>query len=240
MKNKWGYLVMTQKWYEKNLIIILFLILFFPIGVFLMWRYSKWSIVIKIVILIFFGLFMIINLASNLGNNIKAMQSKKNNTSEQQDFYENIQKELNGKTEKNGKDVNKAEMKTYESIVNDKLKLRAAQNTSEAVDEIITISKKDAQRLSDSDSKVKEAIIFINNNYNNYWSDNNKMEKTIYYGALLGNLNGNEHMKKLGDNSVKVVKYVYTNVKKIEDESTQANLVQIKKSLDLIPDLYKK
>lgn len=229
---------MTQKWYEKDLIIILFLILFFPIGVFLMWKYSKWSIVIKIVILIFFGLFIIINLASNLGNNIKAMQSKKNNTSEQQEFYENIQRELNEKIEKNGKNVDKAEVKTYESIVDDKLKLKSTPNTSEAVDEIITISKKDAQRLSDSE--VKEAIMFINNNYNNYWSDNNRMEKTIYYGALLGNLNNNEHIKKLGNDSVQVVKYVYTNVKKIDDESTQSNLVQIKKSLDLIPDLYKK
>lgn len=231
---------MTQKWYEKNLIIILFLILFFPIGVFLMWKYSRWNIVIKIVILIFFGLFMIINLASNLGNNIKAMQSKKNNTSEQQELYDNIQKELNGKTEKNGKDVNKAEIKTHESIVDDKLKLRAAPNTSEAVDEIIAISKKDAQRLSVSNSEIKEAIIFINNNYNNYWSDNNTMGKAIYYGALLENSNSDEHMKKLGNDTVKVVKYVYTKVEKIEDESTQANLVQIKKSLDLIPDLYKK
>ncbi|WP_079441708.1 hypothetical protein [Clostridium chromiireducens] len=144
---------MTQKWYEKNLIIILFLILFFPIGLLLMWKYSKWDVAIKIVILIFFGLFVIINLASNIGNNIKAMQSKRNYTSEQQELYENIQEELNKKTENNGKDVKKAEIKNYESIVDDKLKLKATPNTIEAVDEIISISKKDAQRVSDSEVK---------------------------------------------------------------------------------------
>ncbi|RII33580.1 hypothetical protein D2A34_17785 [Clostridium chromiireducens] len=229
---------MTQKWYEKNLIIILFLILFFPIGLLLMWKYSKWDVAIKIVILIFFGLFVIINLASNIGNNIKAMQSKRNYTSEQQELYENIQEELNKKTENDGKDVKKAEIKNYESIVDDKLKLKATPNTIEAVDEIISISKKDAQRVSDSE--VKEAIMFINNNYNNYWSDNNTMRKAMYYGALLENSNSGEHMKELGKDTVQAVKYVYINVEKIGDKSTQANLVRIKKSLDLIPDLYKK
>ncbi|OPJ58108.1 hypothetical protein CLCHR_40680 [Clostridium chromiireducens] len=118
-----------------------------------MWKYSKWDVAIKIVILIFFGLFVIINLASNIGNNIKAMQSKRNYTSEQQELYENIQEELNKKTENNGKDVKKAEIKNYESIVDDKLKLKATPNTIEAVDEIISISKKDAQRVSDSEVK---------------------------------------------------------------------------------------
>ena len=67
-----------------------------------------------------------------------------------------------------------------------------------------------------------------------------KWKKPYIMEPYWENLNGNEHMKKLGNDSVQVVKYVYTNVKKIDDESTQSNLVQIKKSLDLIPDLYKK
>ncbi|OPJ58107.1 hypothetical protein [Clostridium chromiireducens] len=82
--------------------------------------------------------------------------------------------------------------------------------------------------------------MFINNNYNNYWSDNNTMRKAMYYGALLENSNSGEHMKELGKDTVQAVKYVYINVEKIGDKSTQANLVRIKKSLDLIPDLYKK
>ena len=33
----------TQKWYQKPLGIIVLLFLFFPVGLFLMWKYSNWS-----------------------------------------------------------------------------------------------------------------------------------------------------------------------------------------------------
>lgn len=59
---------MNQKWYEKNLAIILFLIFFFPVGLFLMWKYSKWNKTIKIVISVFFGLILIWNISNNKNN----------------------------------------------------------------------------------------------------------------------------------------------------------------------------
>jgi hypothetical protein len=54
--------MMNQKWYEKNLAIILFLIFFFPVGLFLMWKYSRWNKVAKIVISIFFAIVLISNM----------------------------------------------------------------------------------------------------------------------------------------------------------------------------------
>lgn len=36
-----------NKWYQKTGWIIALLILFFPVGLFLMWRYSKWSFIVK-------------------------------------------------------------------------------------------------------------------------------------------------------------------------------------------------
>ena len=59
---------MNQKWYEKNLAIILFLIFFFPVGLFLMWKYSRWNKVAKIVISIFFGIVLLSNMGSNKTN----------------------------------------------------------------------------------------------------------------------------------------------------------------------------
>lgn len=59
---------MNQKWYEKNLAIILFLIFFFPVGLFLMWKYSKWNKVAKIIISIFFGIVLISNIGSKKTN----------------------------------------------------------------------------------------------------------------------------------------------------------------------------
>lgn len=63
--------MMNQKWYEKNLSIILLLIFFFPVGLFLMWKYSNWNKVVKIAISIFFGLFLI----SRIGTTQKATTS---------------------------------------------------------------------------------------------------------------------------------------------------------------------
>lgn len=47
---------MQRKWYESSGATILFLFLFFPIGLFLMWKYCKWNKAIKIIITSFFVL----------------------------------------------------------------------------------------------------------------------------------------------------------------------------------------
>lgn len=54
----------NKKWYQKNGGIILMLILFFPVGIFLMWRYSKWSNVAKIIVTAFFVLVLISGVGS--------------------------------------------------------------------------------------------------------------------------------------------------------------------------------
>lgn len=111
--------------------------------------------------------------------------------------------------------------------------IKADANTSAAVDEIIFKGKADSKNASKDD--IKEAIKFINDNYNKYWTDNNTMQKTMYYGAILEYSNESKDIKKLGLDSEQVVKYVYRKADKIEDASTQSNLEQIKKSLDKIP-----
>lgn len=54
-----------SKWYRQGWGIILFLILFFPIGLYLMWRYSGWSLKVKGIVTGIFLLFMIIGFNSN-------------------------------------------------------------------------------------------------------------------------------------------------------------------------------
>lgn len=58
-----------MKWYEKTWAIILFLILFFPIGLFLMWKYGRWNTLVKIIISIFFALAVIGNIGSSKTTN---------------------------------------------------------------------------------------------------------------------------------------------------------------------------
>ena len=40
----------TKKWYQKTGFIILLLIFFFPVGLFLMWKYTNWGKKVKIAI----------------------------------------------------------------------------------------------------------------------------------------------------------------------------------------------
>ena len=48
-----------KKWYQKTGWIILWLILFFPVGIFLMWKYSNWKKAVKIIVSAFFVLCII-------------------------------------------------------------------------------------------------------------------------------------------------------------------------------------
>lgn len=39
-----------KRWYQSNFWIILFLIVFFPVGLYLMWRYAKWNKAVKVIV----------------------------------------------------------------------------------------------------------------------------------------------------------------------------------------------
>lgn len=70
------------KWYQKTWAIVLLLIIFFPIGLFLMWKYAKWNNKTKWVVTGIFATFLL------LSNSSKS----KPNTSPQP--TENIKKEI--------------------------------------------------------------------------------------------------------------------------------------------------
>ncbi|MEE0963680.1 MAG: DUF4236 domain-containing protein [Ruminococcus bromii] len=55
----------TQKWYQKTGYIILLLVLFFPVGIFLMWKYTNWNKKVKIAISVILALFFVISLFSS-------------------------------------------------------------------------------------------------------------------------------------------------------------------------------
>lgn len=57
-------LEMPPKWYTKNGVIIAFLIFFFPVGLFLMWKYSKWNIALKIIITILFASLILYDISN--------------------------------------------------------------------------------------------------------------------------------------------------------------------------------
>jgi hypothetical protein len=141
----------------------------------------------------------------------------------------------------------KTEVKEETLEADEKFVITSEPNTTAAVDEIINKGKDDASKASEED--IKKAIQFINDNYSNYWTDNETMHKGMYYGSLLEYAKKDKAKKNregldytiysLGEDTVQVIKYIYRGADKIEDDSTQANLRQIEKSLKNIPNDYK-
>ena len=54
----------NSKWYEKTPAIVLLLIFFFPVGLYLMWKYTNWAKGAKIGVSILVGIFVIAALAN--------------------------------------------------------------------------------------------------------------------------------------------------------------------------------
>lgn len=108
-------------------------------------------------------------------------------------------------------------------------------NTSAMVDSIVNKAKSDADGQLDLDT-CKEALSYLKDNYPNYFTDNETMEKVMYYGTFLEySFEGkgiNDVCATLGQDALQTVKYVYRGADAIEDESTQSNLRQVKESLD--------
>ena len=110
-----------MKWYQKTWAIILFLIIFFPIGLFLMWKYSNWSKSVKGIITGFFILAVLSNIIAARNN--KTINTDSNKTE--------VNKEIQVKQQDN------KEEKDNRFIVKD-------ENTSSAVDELILRAKENS------------------------------------------------------------------------------------------------
>lgn len=108
-------------------------------------------------------------------------------------------------------------------------------NTSEMVDSIVNKAKADADGQLDLDT-CKEALSYLKDNYPDYFTDNETMEKVMYYGAFLEySFDGkgiNDTCATLGQDALQSVKYVYRGADSVEDQATQSNLEQVKESLD--------
>lgn len=58
-----------QKWHQKPVTAVLFLIFFFPVGLYLMWKNNLWSKTARIIVSVFFGLLVVGNLSKEANQN---------------------------------------------------------------------------------------------------------------------------------------------------------------------------
>lgn len=107
-------------------------------------------------------------------------------------------------------------------------------NTSAMVDYIASEAKKSANQSS-SEEKRDEALNYISSTYPDYFTDNETMEKTMYYGYYLEYAyakNGSDNLyANLGIDTYQVVKYIYRNAETADSDYTKENLRQIKETL---------
>ena len=94
-----------MKVYEKTWFIILMLVIFFPVGLFLMWKYSGWNKVVKIVITVIFALGLIMTV---FGSSEEDPKQEDNKQAIQQ---EQIEEEITEPTEKEEEVDKKKELK---------------------------------------------------------------------------------------------------------------------------------
>jgi len=71
------------KWHQRPIIVVLLLIVFFPLGLYFMWKNRVWTITSRWVISIFFTLMVVANINKNKNNNIMTNNSISNTNSGQ-------------------------------------------------------------------------------------------------------------------------------------------------------------
>lgn len=86
-----------NKWYQKSWAIVLFLIIFFPVGLYLMWKHSGWSKLVKIIITAFFAFILIFGSGSDDIGSSAILNSETQTTAQQ----ENSTQDNSGLSEEN-------------------------------------------------------------------------------------------------------------------------------------------
>lgn len=112
----------------------------------------------------------------------------------------------------------------------------AERGTTEMVDYIARQARADAEIATDND--LNGAYIYIRDHYTGCFGGNDAMEQMMYNGWLLEYAYEDEESMsdyyKLGQDAEQLTKYVYRGTETADEQKTQENIRQIKKSLDAI------
>lgn len=92
-----------KKWYQKPITVILSLILFFPVGLLLMWKHEVWTKTTRLIVTGILGLFLIANIAGKNRENASNRSNNNSNTSvgtEKTEMIHRCGRTWNGKPDK--------------------------------------------------------------------------------------------------------------------------------------------
>ena len=213
-----------MKWYQKKWVIILFLLFFFPVGLFLLWKYGNFKKRTKTILAVVFAFIFLGALASPQG---QEPQTTANVQQKEEPQQKELKSEADTPTIVEEPTETVKEPETIEKTIPE-------PNTSEMVDYIALTAKENAQTITEE--QKTEAMQFLKDNYTNYYANNETMEKVMYYGCLLeyAYKDIDDSIFNLGQDANQAVKYVYRGTETVDDTATQENLKQVKQSLDVI------
>lgn len=123
-----------MKVYEKTWFIIVMLIVFFPVGLFLMWKFSTWNKVVKIIISVFFGLVIISSLFGGSSDDKKPADDKQSTQQEQQVDQTEPEKEDKQEAKEEPKEEKEEETIEYTEVTVDELYDALEENALKASD----------------------------------------------------------------------------------------------------------
>lgn len=109
--------------------------------------------------------------------------------------------------------------------------------TSAYIDYIAAKAKEDATIATDE--QLQEAVNWLKNNTTNYFSGEENMELTMYYGELLEYKykdTGNAY-EQVGWQAFKTVKYVYRGAESVLDQTTHDNLTELQDMVETLPNI---
>lgn len=95
----------NSKWYQKTPGIVLLIILFFPIGLFLMWRHATWSTMTKAIITGFFAVALLWNPNSDSGASEIPVETTDQRAEEGQSDVEVESEDMNSQTSLEAEDA---------------------------------------------------------------------------------------------------------------------------------------
>ena len=98
-------------------------------------------------------------------------------------------------------------------------------NSSARVDAIALYAK--AAAKTGNEDIGNEAVLFIVNNYPDYYGSNEMMEKTMLCGYYLEYLDYGYRVTQLGQDAEQAVKYVYRGAETADSDATKENLDQL-------------
>lgn len=114
----------NSKFYQRTWFTILMLIVFFPVGLYLMWKYNKFPFVVRVVVSVFFGLMVVSSIFDSLSNEdlynkIKELEDKNKKLEEENEKLEKENEKLEKETILSTENIKETEgvvLETYQNI----------------------------------------------------------------------------------------------------------------------------